>query len=170
MYLSIGWSRLMKCDRDICKIYFACQKCLQNLAIKFSGNLVDFSKCDPYLISNLFNIPSLATDVENNLLHQVNFKYFSVHDFHSSREISQAFSQDNSLALFHANLRSLSANYNDLISLLADLKHNFNIIGISETRILMGKNPVVNINIPGYWSFTFSTNTAYCRWCWILHS
>ena len=60
------------------------------------------------LISNLINIPSLATDVENN--HQVNFKYFSVHDFHSSREISQAFSQDNSLALFHANLRSLSAN------------------------------------------------------------
>ena len=50
MYLSIGWSRLMKCDRDIWKIYFACQKCLQNLAIKFSGNLVDFSKCDPYLI------------------------------------------------------------------------------------------------------------------------
>ena len=48
MYLSIGWSRLMKCDRDIWKIYFACQKCLQNLAIKFSGNLVDFSKCDPY--------------------------------------------------------------------------------------------------------------------------
>ena len=101
------------------------------------------------LISNLFNIPSLATDVENNLLHQVNFKYFSVHDFHSSREISQAFSQENSLALFHANLRSLSANYDDLISLLADLKQNFNIIGISETRILMGKNPVVNINILG---------------------
>ena len=49
MYLSIGWSRLMKCDRDIWKIYFACQKCLQNLAIKFSGNLVGFSKCDPYL-------------------------------------------------------------------------------------------------------------------------
>ena len=77
------------------------------------------------LISNLFNIPSLATDVENNLLHQVNFKYFLVHDFHSSREISQAFSQDNSLALFHANLRSLSANYDDLISLLADLISNF---------------------------------------------
>ena len=54
MYLSIGWSRLMKCDRDIWKIYFACQKCLQNLAIKFSGNLVDFSKCDPYLIPNVF--------------------------------------------------------------------------------------------------------------------
>ena len=52
MYLSIGWSRLMKCDRDIWKIYFACQKCLQNLAIKFSGNLVDFSKCDPYLTHN----------------------------------------------------------------------------------------------------------------------
>ena len=91
------------------------------------------------LISNLFNIPSLATDVENNLLHQVNFTYFSVHDFHSSRENSQAFFQDNSLALFHANLRSLSANYDDLISLLSDLKHNFNIIGISETRILMGE-------------------------------
>ena len=53
MYLSIGWSRLMKCDRDIWKIYFACQKCLQNLAIKFSGNLVDFSKCDPYLMKQL---------------------------------------------------------------------------------------------------------------------
>ena len=55
MYLSIGWSRLMKCDRDIWKIYFACQKCLQNLAIKFSGNLVDFSKCDPYP-SQIFDI------------------------------------------------------------------------------------------------------------------
>ena len=61
MYLSIGWSRLMKCDRDIWKIYFACQKCLQNLAIKFSGNLVDFSKCDPYLVSLKYFANTIVT-------------------------------------------------------------------------------------------------------------
>ena len=53
------------------------------------------------LISNISNIPHLiGTDVENNLVRQVDFNYYSIHDFHSSPEIDQAISHHNSFSVF----------------------------------------------------------------------
>ena len=102
------------------------------------------------LISNISNIPHLiGTDVENNLVHQVDFNYYSIHDFHSSPEIDQAISHHNSFSIFHSNVRSLAANFDNLIILLSELKHNFNVIGVSETKIMSNKNPIVNTNITG---------------------
>ena len=77
------------------------------------------------LISNISNIPHLiGTDVENNLVHQVDFNYYSIHDFHSSPEIDQAISHHNSFSVFHSN--------------------------VSETKIMSNKDPIGNTNITGY--------------------
>ena len=103
------------------------------------------------LISNISNIPHLiGIDVKNNLVHQVDFNYYSIHDFHSSPEIDHAISHHNSFSVFHSNIRSLAANFDDLMILLSELKHNFNATGVSETKIMSNKDPIVNTNITGY--------------------
>ena len=38
----------------------------------------------------------------------------------------------------------------NLITLLSEVKISFNIIGISETKLIADKDPVLNIQIPNY--------------------
>ena len=83
-------------------------------------------------------------------MHQVDFNYYSTHDFHSSPEIDQAISHHNSFSVFHSNVKSLAANFDNLMILLSEFKHNFNVIGVSETKIMSNKDPIVNTNITGY--------------------
>ena len=54
-----------------------------------------------------------------------------------------------SLSLFHTNLRSLSAHFNELQLLLAALKAQFGVIGISETRE-QAKGLLKNVDFNGY--------------------
>ena len=57
-------------------------------------------------------------------------------------------------SIIHCNIRSLSANFDSLSTLLSDLQHNFSIIGISETRLLVGRDQITNTSIPGYTFFS----------------
>ena len=66
-----------------------------------------------------------------------------------------------SLSLFHINTCSLSKNFEDLEYLLKTTNTNFEIIAISETRILKNTNIVKNINIPNFsYEFTPTESTA----------
>ena len=55
----------------------------------------------------------------------------------------------------HVNIASLNAYTDDLESVLARLNFNFDIIGISEHKILKDTSPSNNINISGYKEFTY---------------
>ena len=50
----------------------------------------------------------------------------------------------------HTNVRSLAANHDKLTSLISDLTHNFHLLGISETKIMAGIDPVANVSVAGY--------------------
>ena len=52
------------------------------------------------------------------------------------------------LPLFHINAYSLSKNFDDLEYLLKTTNTNFDMIAISETRILKNAKIMKNINIP----------------------
>ena len=75
------------------------------------------------------------------------------------------------LSLFHINTCSLSKNVEDLEYLIKSTNINFDIIAMSETRILRDTNIVKNINIPNFsFEFTPIESTAggtllyvYCR-------
>lgn len=100
--------------------------------------------------SILDKVPNLSHfDVERNLFHEVNFKYYSPQDFLNSEDIQQAFSHD-SFSTLHCNIRSLAANYDNLAKLLSDLHHTFNIIGLSETKIKKELGQIRNTSFPGY--------------------
>ena len=54
------------------------------------------------------------------------------------------------MSLFHINSCSLSKNIEDLEYLLNSTSINFNVIAISETRIVKGKTPVNTLNLMNY--------------------
>ena len=55
-------------------------------------------------------------------------------------------------SVLHNNVRSLRRNVkeNFQVHLLDELNFDFSIIGVSETKIISGKNLDFNPNIPGY--------------------
>ena len=67
-----------------------------------------------------------------------------------------------SFGLFHANIASLNKHIDDLKLILTRLKYKFDVIGISEHKILKGTSPSRNIDIPGYETFIFEpTETTH---------
>ena len=64
-------------------------------------------------------------------------------------DIKQTF-QNNCFSAAHLNIRSLSANFDEFCVLLADLEHNFDLIGLSETKIKKDVGETANTIIAGY--------------------
>ena len=58
--------------------------------------------------------------------------------------------KNNSFSLLHINIVSLSAHIDDLKALLDCLDHPFDIIGISETKVKIDNEPLIDISLPGY--------------------
>ena len=69
-------------------------------------------------------------DPDEGLVSANNFQYYSTHAFHKlirTTHINQSFS------LMHTNIRSLTANFEKLENLLADLDFHFDVIACTET-------------------------------------
>ena len=94
--------------------------------------------------SKLANMPNLHDfDMDDNLIHKVNSKYYDIIDFPQIKKNSHAFS------IFHLNIRSLSAHLEELLLLLNALKIKFDVIGISETKEQSG-GFLKNVDLHGY--------------------
>ena len=113
--------------------------------------MINFNNLPKFqLISRLTNSPNLVGyDVEDNLLPDITFNYYSTSEFQNASNIGQIESES-SFSLLHCNIRSLSANHGSLITLLSDLNFEFDVIGISETKIIFHKDPIINISMHDY--------------------
>ena len=100
------------------------------------------------ITSDLVNLPNLDDyDIDEHIPSNVNSSYHTLQDL-SSLDISE-----NDFSLFHMNTRSLSLHFDELISTLATLKINFDVIGVSETWNSF-ENPIrTNVEITGYSHF-----------------
>ena len=72
-------------------------------------------------------------------------KYYSAEDF-----CSKSFDTNKYFSIFHLNIHSLQYHKNDLDTLLDLLKVKFDIIAISETKLLKDVAPVQDIDLPNY--------------------
>jgi hypothetical protein len=100
--------------------------------------------------SAISKIPVLQNiDIDQHLPSQINFNYYSEQDFLNCREIT-SLSKNDFFSTIHCNIRSLAANFDKLSFLLTELKFPFSVIGISETKINMYQECIVNSNISGY--------------------
>ena len=102
------------------------------------------------LLSKLDKISSLNHhDVENNFMQQTDFKYYTLEDFLNNEDLTRS-KNTLSFSTIHFNIRSLSANHDGMTTLLSELQHAFDVIGLSETKIKDSCDPTSNITIDGY--------------------
>ena len=79
-----------------------------------------------------------------------NFSYYTLHDFHSNPDIFDCLSSNYAFAILNSNIRSLSSNFEDLTTMLSELYFPFSVIGLTETKIKVNQQPLLNIDLPGY--------------------
>ena len=104
--------------------------------VKFNNDFKQFKHIPALNI----NLPSL--DNEDN---PINFNYYDIDEFLSTtRNIDSQY-----LSFFHTNIRSLNRNFESLVDLLILLKHEFDIIGISETWD-SDQKPIGEHSLEGY--------------------
>ena len=96
-------------------------------------------------ISNIPHLSDLGIDL--NMPCDQNFGYYTTHEFHSNNDVSECLSNYKAISALHCNIRSISANYENLLNMLTDLYFSFSLIGLSETWIRVNKELVVNINM-----------------------
>ena len=75
-------------------------------------------------------------DMDENCAHTINSGYMEISGLSKLQDTKDSFS------LFHLNIRSLSAHYDELLLLLSNFSLSLDVIGISES--------IINVNISGY--------------------
>ena len=98
-------------------------------------------------LTNLFNeLNNLCSGQNSNSENIINSKYYNIDEIQSLNKLNSK----RTLSLIHINSCSLSKNIEDLEFLLNSASINFDVIAISETRIIKGKTPVNSLNLMNY--------------------
>ena len=107
-------------------------------------------------IESQFNISDNENEDEffNSM---VNSKYYTINELNEIKS-----DKTSSFRLAHVNIASLDAHIDDLRTVLSRLKFSFDIIGISEHKIMKDSSPSNNVDILGYDEFKFvPTETSF---------
>ena len=89
----------------------------------------------------IFEKLNLFSDSEN-----IKCKYYTTEQFKENSFDKH----NNQMTLLHLNISSLPYHIDEFAELLSDLEINFKIIGITENRLTTKRDPMIDINIPGY--------------------
>ena len=101
----------------------------------------------PSNLTNLFNqFNDFYTDHNKDPDNQINCKYFEIDDLKEAKNTINK----NSLSLFHINASSISKHFDEFEHLLQSTKIDFDVIAVSESRIIKDKNSSRNINLLNY--------------------
>ena len=92
-------------------------------------------------------------DEEFDLTPIIDCRYFDINSFECFKTEKKKFS------ILHLNIASLSLHKEELESVLTMLDFKFDVIGISETKIMKGINPNYDISISGYNHFSTPTES-----------
>ena len=112
---------------------------------------------------NLFKLNVLEDPDPGDSLynHRIHSPYCSPYSFYKFKSELPCRASDSSFSLLRNNIRSLKRNLENLqVHLLDELNFEFNIIEVSETKIISGKEMGFNPSIPGYVSEYVPTSLA----------
>ena len=110
----------------------------------------------PKNLSHLFNeFNSFSSDINNTPENIINSNYYDIDQLQTLKE----FTDKSSLSLFHLNTCLLSKNIDDFEHLIKSAKTDFDMIGVSESRITKNKSQSIDISIPNY-SYEFCPTEA----------
>ena len=80
---------------------------------------------------------------------EFNFNYYSTHDFHSDH-IHESSLDPRPFSALHCNTTNVQGNYDNFAHMLSQLQFPFSVIGLSETKFMIDKDILTNIDLPGY--------------------
>ena len=113
------------------------------------------NKTPSFSIKSLLDkLPGQKFSTDEFLSDSITSKYYTAGEF-----INANFSK-NKFSIFHLNIASLQKHIDELRSFLHNLKMNFKVICITETR-LHESVPLINIDIEGY-TFLHTPTTSQC--------
>ena len=118
------------------------------LSKRYLDKLTSLYELDLFKLNTVCDRDVNTTD---NLYNQhIHSRYFSPHSFKEQKEYVIE-NDDDSFSIFHNNLISLSKNFENLqSSILDELSFNFNIIGITETKIKDSNSESAEFSLPGF--------------------
>ena len=99
---------------------------------------------NPKLISSIIK---QSEYFDEKILKRANNGFYTPDEFNTALE---SFNLASQLFCMHLNISSLSYHHYELYNLLSNLKIKPNTIGISETRLQRGKQPITNISLLDY--------------------
>ena len=126
------------------------------------SNLNPFPSADKIKLFNKFNdfftSQTLGnSDIEDNLSsNPISCKYFNIYDFRSSN-----FDNVCSFSVFHLNISSLNAHFDELNAMINLLNFNFSVIGLTETKLKKSIGISCPMSIEGY-SYEHTPTEASC--------
>lgn len=126
-----------------------CPKCPDGIVNTSDGDtLSEYSTLPSLAVNYADNVSHLTNlDVDLNMPADINFSYYTLHDFHSNPDISDCLSSKNAFSILNSNIRSLSSNLEDLNTMLSELYFPFSVIGFTETKIKVDQQPLLNIDL-----------------------
>ena len=146
---------------------FHCLKCMEdfipfstlndnqfNIAVKQGVNyILETSikytpiEMDKKLFDRINHAVSTDQNDDDEIDTYIDCKYYGVEDFQKLKIKSEK-----SFSIFHLNIHSVQAHIDELRILIGMLDHKFDFICLSESKIMKGTEPQIDINIDGYQS------------------
>ena len=114
-----------------------------------TGKQVKFTHIAKPTISNAENFIK-AVNSEINIT-----KYFSIKELNST-----FYGIANPFSLFHLNINSLSFHFDEIQSVISKSRNDFQMIGISETRLKKTQETTTNIQLENYYIENVPTESA----------
>ena len=103
-----------------------------------------FDKLNSAINNNAFDLDTDEGE-DGEIMPTIDCKYYSIDDFSSAN-----FSPTRSFSILHYNIHSIELHIEDLRVALAMLDFTFDIICISESKIIKDCDPKVDISIEGF--------------------
>lgn len=126
--------------------------CISNPIVSLHGDIAciickntrnHFQACDD------INSPLSSIDPDINSVQSFQATNCKYYDYNFFQDITNDL-WDQKLTLYHVNARSLNSNFNNLLLSLRSVRHNFSVIGITETWLGNPNTLHTLYNIPGY--------------------
>ena len=104
-----------------------------------------------YSLKKYFNdINNFVNFSEDSSTNGPNCKYYDISSFAKLNK------NKNKISMFHLNIASLNKHKDELTTLLQMMKHSFDFLALTETKIKFN-NPISNVDLDGYISFSTPT-------------
>ena len=104
-----------------------------------------FDKLNSAINNNAFDLDTEIEDDDDEVIPTIDCQYYNVDDFSSAK-----FNLTKTFSILHYNIHSIERHIEEFRVILKMIDFNFDIICISESKVIKDCDPKVDISIDGY--------------------